>query len=163
MQLLICPTSQAKSAHAPHAQIVRRASLPQARDVAENQNRGHDLPRPASARGALRIVTNARRDAMDADRVARRATCDADSKVVWSWRPWAGAKPCGMTRKTTVTKRSWTPGRARTSLLTPSRREGRARPVEPVVTCSCALSFRTRGCGCNWRPAFPAPSVAEGR
>src|SRR6266481_4215410 len=28
---------------------------------------------------------------------------------------------------------------------------------EPVVTNSC-VSFRTRGCGCNGHPAFPAPS-----
>src|SRR3954447_5941185 len=31
-----------------------------------------------------------------------------------------------------------------------------------VVTCSCALLFCTRGCGRNGRPAFPAPSRAEG-
>ena len=30
---------------------------------------------------------------------------------------------------------------------------------EPVVTCSCALFFCTRGCGCIARPAFPAPFV----
>jgi len=28
--------------------------------------------------------------------------------------------------------------------------------------CSCAFSFRTRGCGCGGHPAFPAPSVLEG-
>ena len=50
--------------------------------------------------------------------------CDADGKGVWSWRPWAGVKPrdaaisalTGPTRRdlqATVTKRSWTPGRAR--------------------------------------------------
>jgi hypothetical protein len=27
-----------------------------------------------------------------------------------------------------------------------------------VVSNSCAFSFRTRGCGRNARPAFPAPS-----
>ena len=33
-------------------------------------------------------------------------------------------------------------------------------PSEPVVTTLvCFVSFRTRGCGCSERPAFPAPSV----
>jgi hypothetical protein len=39
----------------------------------------------------------------------------------------------------TVTMRSRTPGRARTTLLTPSRREGRVAPVEPVVNNPCAF------------------------
>jgi hypothetical protein len=39
----------------------------------------------------------------------------------------------------TVTMRSRTPGRARTTLLTPLRREGRVAPVEPVVNNSCAF------------------------
>jgi len=26
---------------------------------------------------------------------------------------------------------------------------------------SCALLHRTRGCGCSWHPAFPAPSYAR--
>jgi hypothetical protein len=39
-----------------------------------------------------RVVTNARRDAVDADGVARRAAFFADGEVVWSWRPDAGAK-----------------------------------------------------------------------
>ena len=34
---------------------------------------------------------------------------------------------------------------------------------EPVVTTLvCYLLFRTRGCGCNGHPAFPAPSVFLG-
>src|SRR6201981_2736588 len=35
--------------------------------------------------------------------------------------------------------RSRTPGRARTTPLTPLRREGRVAPVEPVVNNSCAF------------------------
>jgi hypothetical protein len=38
-----------------------------------------------------------------------------------------------------VTMRSRTPGRARTTLLKPLRREGRVAPVEPVVSNSCAF------------------------
>jgi len=36
LQSLICPTSKAKIAHARHAQIARRANLPQAHGIAEN-------------------------------------------------------------------------------------------------------------------------------
>ena len=32
----------------------------------------------------------------------------------------------------------------------------------PVVTCSCAFFFCTRGCGCGVHPAFPAPSIFSG-
>ena len=88
---------------------------------------------------------------------------DADGKVVWSWRPWAGAKLCGMACEATVTKRSWTPGRARTSQLTPSRREGRVAPVEPVVSTLVCFFHCTRGRGCNQHPVFPAPSAFEGQ
>ena len=96
----------------------------------------------------------------------RSATCRADERYpadgegVWSWHPWAGAKSVSMTcSRATVTKRSWTPGRARSISRKPSRREGRVAPVEPVVTNSCAFYYCARGCGCNQRPAFPAPSV----
>ena len=34
--------------------------------------------------------------------------------------------------------------------------------AEPVVTCLCASSIRTQGCGRSWRPAFPAPSSIGG-
>jgi hypothetical protein len=47
--------------------------------------------------------------------VSGRATSgiDAYGEGVWSWRPWAGAKPANDSSQATVTKRSWTPGRAR--------------------------------------------------
>jgi hypothetical protein len=41
--------------------------------------------------------------------------CDPDGQVVWFWRPWAGAKLADDDPQATVTKRSWTPGRARSS------------------------------------------------
>src|SRR6266446_7244773 len=34
--------------------------------------------------------------------------------------------------------------------------------VTVVTTLVCFVLFRTRGCGCIERPAFPAPSVFEG-
>jgi len=60
-----------------------------------------------------RVVTDARRDAMDAGGIVRRAMSNADGEDVWSWHPWAGAKFAGDDLRATVTKRSWTPGRAR--------------------------------------------------
>ena len=45
----------------------------------------------------------------------------------------------------------------------PLRGECRLNPSEPVVTTLvCFVLFRTRGCGCSERPAFPAPSVSLG-
>ena len=43
---------------------------------------------------------------------------NADGEVVWFWRPWAGAKSASDDLQMTVTKRSWTPGRARSSVNT---------------------------------------------
>ena len=43
-------------------------------------------------RGALRNVTNARWDAVDAALAKTNAKMLADGEVVWSWRPGAGAK-----------------------------------------------------------------------
>jgi hypothetical protein len=70
------------------------------------------------------------RDAMDAKVSSARAFCAderhrADGEDVWSWHPWAGAKSANDDLPATVTRRSWTPGRARTTSLKPSRREGR--------------------------------------
>src|SRR3974390_2897009 len=72
---------------------------------------------------------------------------DADGEVVWSWRPLAGVKLATMLciAPMTVTKTSWTPGRARRKPLKPSRRECRNDPTEPVVTMLvCSLLPHTR-------------------
>src|ERR1700756_1748838 len=70
-------------------------------------------PRPAPARGALRDRHECwARDAMDARACATSAAI-ADDEIVWSWRPWAGAKQAGDDPLVTVTMRSRTPGRAR--------------------------------------------------
>jgi hypothetical protein len=60
-------------------------------------------PSRLSMRGG-RVVTNARRDAVDAEGVARRAALFADGEVVWSWRPDAGAKPLDFRVATVTTK-----------------------------------------------------------
>jgi hypothetical protein len=48
---------------------------------------------------------------------AARATsaAEADGEVVWFWRPLAGVKRAEDDPQATVTKKSWTPGRARSS------------------------------------------------
>ena len=45
-----------------------------------------------SVGGALAIVTNVGRDAVDADALLTNGA-DADGKTVWSWHPDAGVKP----------------------------------------------------------------------
>ena len=47
---------------------------------------------PVPHEGRFAIVTDVRRDAMDADGAQRRSAPDADGEVVWSWRPDAGVK-----------------------------------------------------------------------
>src|ERR1700688_2245152 len=60
-------------------------------------------------------------------------------------------------------KKARSPGRARSKPLKPLRREGR------VFRWTCGDYTRvlpthcTRGCGCSGHPAFPAPSVFQGR
>jgi hypothetical protein len=93
-----------------------------------------------------------------------RQTCDmdTDSKGVWSWHPWAGAKHAGDDQQATVTKRSWTPGRARRSLLKPLRRECRCFGLTCSDFAGVLLIFAHWAMGAAKRLAFPAPSVSFG-
>ena len=101
---------------------------------------------------------------MDAKACARRTRADADGEAVWSRRPDAGVK---FLRSKLLGgdggKKARSPGRARYKPLKPLRREGRVKPVNLWRLCSCAFYIRTRGCGCNGHPAFPAPSISRGR
>ena len=63
------------------------------------------LPPSRLDQRGVRVVTNVGRDAMDADARAGRAAQSADGKVVWSWRPWAGAKSAGDDLQATVTNK----------------------------------------------------------
>jgi hypothetical protein len=56
-----------------------------------------------SSRGALAIVTNVGRDAMDAE-VPLTSGAEADGEIVWSWRRDAGAKSAEVIPPATVAK-----------------------------------------------------------
>jgi hypothetical protein len=83
---------------------------------------------------------------------------------VWSWRPLAGVKLATMLciAPMTVTKKSWTPGRARRKPLKPLRGESRAEPVNLWWTYSYAFSFCMRGCGCIRASGFPCALCFQG-
>jgi hypothetical protein len=90
----------------PVVQISKNLSSPFAKNIPLNLSGKSALPtRPSHPmRGALRNVTNARWDAVDADSLRRRTQAVADGEVVWSWRPDAGAKLRGSIRAATVAR-----------------------------------------------------------
>src|SRR5262249_50249357 len=107
------------------AYIARRVNLPQGHALAEIPNHMHIPNSPASIRGTLRDrYERGKRDAMDA---TCRKTCGhgADGQVVWSWRPWAGARPVDDDRQVTVTNKVMDTGESTKQPLTPLRRECR--------------------------------------
>jgi len=111
-----------------------------------------------------RVVTNARRDAVDAEDVARRAAFYLRT-----------AKPCGPGAPMQVPSLSNPNERGDGDNKARSHRgdHGISRKTiaqgmpecfgEPVVTNSCAFFHCMRGCGCITHPAFPAPSSFEGQ
>jgi hypothetical protein len=54
-------------------------------------NQSYVIRRPASLEGRFAIVTDARRDAVDAEAPITNGA-EADGKIVWSWHPDAGVK-----------------------------------------------------------------------
>ena len=92
-------------------------------------------------------------------RPASDAMCGRRSRVVLAPRRWrqvgGGDPPTMVTRK---------PDHQREHEATrkPIAQGMPERFGEPVVTCLRAFFICTRGCGCVWHPAFPAPSVLEG-
>src|SRR5262245_55499088 len=85
---------------------------------------------------------------------------NTDGEVVWFWRPDTGAK---LASSKSCRGRRWqespVTGKSTKETVTPSRRESRTAPVEPVVLPPCFLLHGTHGC--NQHPAFPAPSIFE--
>ena len=114
---------------------------------------------PRFSRGALRGRHERWvRDAMDArlrEDEARR--CGRRSRVVLTPRRWRQIG--GSISTDDGGKKARSPRRSRRKPLKPSRREGRKRSGEPVVTNSYAFYLCIRGCGRIGRPVFPAPSV----
>jgi hypothetical protein len=106
-------------------------------------------PSRADQRGALRPIVTKRGCGMRWMR-AHCQTCNAraDGKGVWARRPSGRCQarasedvgPSGSTRRdapATVTQKPVSPGRARRSLLTPSRRECRCSASPVVTTLMC--------------------------
>ena len=85
--------------------------------------------RVSPERGALAIVTNVGRDAVDAGGAFRRTALSADGEVVWSWRLDAGVK-FAEPSVGDGDKKARSPGRARRKPLKPLRRECRVTPVD---------------------------------
>jgi hypothetical protein len=95
--------------------------------------------RPASARGAYASSRTLRRDAMDAGGIGSTNDVARGRRRRVVLAPLGWCQACEMMiLQATVTKRSWTPGRARTTSLTPLRREGRTFRSNLWFTYSCA-------------------------
>ena len=71
------------------------------------------LPVPTRIEGRVATVTSVGLECDGRGRLRQTGEAQADGEVVWSWHPWAGAKCAGDDPRMTVTKRSRTPGRAR--------------------------------------------------
>jgi hypothetical protein len=88
-------------------------------------NQNHYRPRSIPKEGRVAIATNAGWNAMDVVCAARRAAQRGRQRRVVLTPPGWRQSVQGDDLRATVTQKSWTPGRARRSLLTPSRRECR--------------------------------------
>jgi hypothetical protein len=62
----------------------RRANLPRVGGIELDPKSATHSTCPVSHEGRLAIVTDARRDAVDADGAQRRSALKADGEVVWS-------------------------------------------------------------------------------
>src|SRR6516165_8261033 len=79
------PTSKAKTVHACHAQIARRANLPHVRGVVEEPKSTAHLRHPASMRGTYRDRHDTWSAGCDGrEGIVGRAMHFADGEVVWS-------------------------------------------------------------------------------
>src|SRR3954465_6952471 len=116
----------------------------------------------SSHQGALAIVTDAGRDAMDANTpLTNGAERGRRSRVVLTPRRWR--QVLRSDAQSDGDNKARSPERSRRKPLKPLRAGMPGLPGEPTVTTSCALyPFRTRDCGCIKRPAFPTPFLRKG-
>jgi hypothetical protein len=112
-----------------------------------------------SHRGALRNVTDAG-SGMRWTRAARlTGEPDADGKIVWSWRPDAGAKLAEAIPPVTGARKPGPRGERDISRKTIAWGMPDVSGASAVNTrVHTPTTKRTRGCGCIGHPAFPAPS-----
>src|SRR6516165_53703 len=110
----------------------------------------------------VRVVTDVEAGCDGRGRYRTTSDADADGEVVWFWHPLAGAKSAGDDLPATVTRKSWTPGRARRKPLRPLRRGGRC------FGCTCSdyarvlLLIAREAAGAAKHSVFPAPSSLRG-
>ena len=109
--------------------------------------------RPAPARGA-----NASSRSWGGMRWTRKSSHDGRRRMRTAKSCGPGAPWLAPSRRSnpqaTVTKKSWTPGRARNTPEHHCAGKAGCRGV-PVVTNSCGSSLPTRGYGCEQRTRFP--------
>jgi hypothetical protein len=153
-------TAADRSTELPDGQISENRVQPPLKKYSDFPKTQITLYPPPSrpTEGRLMIVTAAGRDAVDADgaiderRLMRTAkSCGPDTPtLVSSLRKATFAGDGG--------KQARSPGRARSSLLKPLRRECRVNRCDRGDYARVLFPFCTRGCGRIERPAFPAPS-----
>jgi hypothetical protein len=80
---------------------------------------------------------------MDESDAERRAASLSDGEGVWSWHPGLVLSAQGDDSRVTVTKRSWTPARARSISRKTLRRECRCLTLPVVTMLMCFFDYRT--------------------
>jgi hypothetical protein len=114
---------------------------------------------PAPARGALRPIVTRRGAGCDGcSSVLRRRAQFAYGKIVWSRSPDAGIKRVDFFSRATVAIKPGHRGERVISRKTIAQGRPECFGVPVFARVLSALISRTRGCGCDVHPAFPAPS-----
>jgi hypothetical protein len=117
---------------------------------------------PAPARGALRPIVTKRGGGMRwTRRRARRCAQFAYGKIVWSRSPDAGIKRVDFFSRATVAIKPGHRGERVISRKTIAQGRPECFGVPVFARVLSALISRTRGCGCDVHPAFPAPLISR--
>ena len=146
--------------HACHAQIARRANLPHARGVVERPKSTAHFAHPASMRGTYRD----RHDTWSAGCDGRgwcRETYDIDASGGSDTPRLASSLQSMMCRRRR--QQSLVSGESAEKAVKPSRRECRCFGFTCGDLSLCAFPYARKAAGAAQHPAFPAPSVFEGR